>query len=365
MQQTVYLKLEDGSCYKGKSFGAPIKDDLTGEVVFTTAMTGYQETLTDPSYFGQIVVQTFPLAGNYGINASDFESSKAHPRAYIVREWCPHPSNFRCRTTLDTFLKEQGVAGIYGMDTRSLARRIREYGAMNGLITLQEPGKEKTVPKKGTNIRDAVRRVSSHSMALLPSGLSRFHVAVWDFGVKRGILRHLQALECSVTVVPADACASEILSLAPDGILLGNGPGDPKDNLSVLSQLPALCRSGIPIFGICLGHQLLALSNGADTEKLKYGHRSANQPVRDLATGRDYITSQNHGYTVKNDSLPPGCSLRFLNLNDGTCEGLSYENFPGLSVQFHPEACPGPADTSFLFEEFIAMMAERRKHICL
>lgn len=187
MQQTVYLKLEDGSCYKGKSFGAPIKDDLTGEVVFTTAMTGYQETLTDPSYFGQIVVQTFPLAGNYGINASDFESSKAHPRAYIVREWCPHPSNFRCRTTLDTFLKEQGVAGIYGMDTRSLARRIREYGAMNGLITLQEPGKEKTVPKKDTDIRDAVRRVSSHSMALLPSGLSRFHVAVWDFGVKRGI----------------------------------------------------------------------------------------------------------------------------------------------------------------------------------
>lgn len=365
MQQTVYLQLEDGACYEGKRFGAPLKGDLVGEVVFTTAMTGYQETLTDPSYFGQMVVQTFPLIGNYGINASDFESEKAHLSAYIVREWCPHPSNFRSKTDLDTFLKRQGVSGICGLDTRSLTRRIRERGVMNGRLTLHKPENADASTLAGWKIENAVSAVTSNSSSHLPSGLSRFHVAVWDFGVKHGILRHLQALDCSVTTVPAGASAEDILALSPDGILLGNGPGDPKDNPSIVSQLSRLCESQIPIFGICLGHQLLALANGADTEKLKYGHRSANQPVRDLRTGRDYITSQNHGYAVKNDSLPPCCSLRFLNLNDGTCEGLSYENFPGLSVQFHPEACPGPTDSSFLFEEFFTMMAERRKRTCL
>ncbi len=364
MQQTVYLQLEDGSCYEGKSFGAPLDGDRVGEVVFTTAMTGYQETLTDPSYFGQMVVQTFPLIGNYGINASDFESEKAHLSAYIVREWCPQPSNFRSKTDLDTFLKEQGVPGIFGVDTRSITRRIRERGVMNGRLTLRKPEAPDALSLSGWKIKNAVSSVTSRSVRQLPSGLSRFHVVVWDFGVKHGILRHLQSLDCSVTTVPAGASAEEILSLSPDGILLGNGPGDPRDNPSIVAQLALLCRSRIPIFGICLGHQLLALANGADTEKLKYGHRSANQPVRDLLTGRDYITSQNHGYTVKNDSLPPGCSLRFLNLNDGTCEGLSYEAFPGLSVQFHPEACPGPMDSSFLFEEFVAMMAERRTRIC-
>lgn len=359
MEQTVYLQLEDGTCLTGKHFGAPLKEDVIAEVVFTTAMTGYTETLTDPSYYGQMVVQTFPLIGNYGVNPKDFESKGIHMSAYITREWCPCPSNFRCQMDLDAFLKRQNVPGIYDLDTRYLTKLIRERGVMNGRLTSLRPDSAAVEDLKSWAITDAVAHVTCREPYQIPSPLPRHHVVLWDFGAKQNIIRKLHALNCDLTIVPASTTAARILSYSPDGIMLSNGPGNPKDNPAIISELSHLCKSGIPIFGICLGHQLLALANGADTEKLKYGHRGANQPVKDLLTGRDYITSQNHGYAVKNDSLPDNAVLRFINLNDGTCEGVSYQDFPCFSVQFHPEACGGPHDSEFLFREFVALMERR------
>ncbi|MBQ7839580.1 MAG: glutamine-hydrolyzing carbamoyl-phosphate synthase small subunit [Lachnospiraceae bacterium] len=361
MEQTVYLQLEDGTSLCGKHFGAPLKEDVIAEVVFTTAMTGYTETLTDPSYYGQMVVQTFPLIGNYGVNPLDFESSGIHMSAYITREWCKQPSNFRSQMDLDTFLKQQGIPGIYDIDTRYLTKRIREHGVMNGRLTLTAPTSENAKKLSDWRIEDAVEHVTCKAPYEMPAGLPRFHVVLWDFGAKLNILRKLRALNCSLTVVPAHTTCEEILALNPDGIMLSNGPGNPKENLSIVAELSKLCKTGLPIFGICLGHQLLALANGADTEKLKYGHRGANQPVKDLATGRNYITSQNHGYAVKNDSLPSNAELSFININDGTCEGVRYTDFPGFSVQFHPEACGGPHDSEFLFQQFINLMERRAK----
>ncbi len=363
MDQTVYLQLEDGTCLAGKHFGAPLSQDVIAEVVFTTAMTGYVETLTDPSYYGQMVVQTFPLIGNYGVNPTDFESEGIHMSAYITREWCPQPSNFRSQLDLDAFLKQQNVPGIYDVDTRLLTRRIREKGVMNGRLTTVMPKPEDALMLKGFSIQGAVNSVTCKKAYEIPAGLPYFHVVLWDFGAKSNIARKLHALGCRLTVVPADTTCEEILALSPDGIMLSNGPGNPKDNLPIVKELQKLCKSGIPIFGICLGHQLLALSNGADTEKLKYGHRGANQPVKDVETGRTYITSQNHGYAVKNETLPAHAILRFINLNDNTCEGIQYTSFPGFSVQFHPEACGGPRDSEFLFREFFDLM-ERRAKVC-
>ncbi|MDO4292256.1 MAG: carbamoyl phosphate synthase small subunit [Eubacteriales bacterium] len=363
MEQTVYLQLEDGTCLTGRHFGAPLEKDVTAEVVFATGMTGYVETLTDPSYCGQMVVQTFPLTGNYGVSPSDFESEGIHMSAYITKEWCSAPSNFRSQMDLDAFLKEQNVPGICGLDTRSLTRRIREKGVMNGRLTAKKPDPSQAGALAGWRLTDAVSRVTCREPYELPAALSRYHVVLWDFGAKKNIIRELHRRDCSLTVVPAKTSASSILALAPDGVMLSNGPGNPQDNDSVIRELSLLCQSSIPIFGICLGHQLLALANGADTEKLKYGHRGANQPVKDLSTGRCYITSQNHGYAVKNNSLPKNAELSFVNLNDGTCEGVRYRDFPGFSVQFHPEACGGPHDTEFLFREFIDLM-ERRKNLC-
>lgn len=279
--------------------------------------------------------------------------------AYITREWCSYPSNFRCQMDLDAFLKQQNIPGIYDLDTRYLTRLIRERGVMNGRLTAACPDETSADALKNFAITDAVSHVTCKEAYQIPSPLPRHHVVLWDFGAKENIIRKLHALNCDLTVVPASTTAARILSFSPDGIMLSNGPGNPKDNPAIISELSRLCKSGIPIFGICLGHQLLALANGADTEKLKYGHRGANQPVKDLLTGRDYITSQNHGYAVKNDSLPDNAVLRFINLNDGTCEGVSYQDFPGFSVQFHPEACGGPHDSEFLFREFVALMERR------
>ena len=349
-----YLILADGTILEGRRFGA--ERDSIGELVFTTGVEGYVETLTDPSYCGQIVMQTFPLIGNYGMMEEDFEG-KCALKGYVVREYCDTPSNFRSEYDLDTFLKNNDVPGIWGIDTRALTRKIREHGVMNAVICSKIP--ENLDAVKEYTIVNAVKSVTcDEAYTVSPEGEAKYRVTLIDYGAKRNIIRKLNRYGCEVRVVPSTTSAEEILASRPDGVMLSNGPGDPAENTGCIEEIRKLLNR-VPIFGICLGHQLLALANGADTEKLKYGHRGANQPVKDLLTGRDYITSQNHGYAVKNDSLPDNAILRFINLNDGTCEGVSYQDFPGFSVQFHPEACGGPHDSEFLFREFVALMERR------
>lgn len=355
MGELIYLELEDGTCFSGKSFGATLTEDIVAEVVFTTAMTGYIETLTDPSYYGQMVLQTFPLIGNYGVNTMDFESKQIHMSAYITREYCETPSNYRCQMSLDDFLKKNNIPGIYDLDTRLLTKKIRTQGVMNARLT-KTPHSYDFSTLKNWSIKDAVLSVTCNHPYDVATGIQDYHVVLWDFGAKQNIIRKLHQLNCHVTVVPSYTTCEQILALKPDGVMLSNGPGNPKDNAQIIEEISKLCLHKIPIFGICLGHQLLALANGGDTEKLKYGHRGANQPVKNVPTNRTYITSQNHGYAVKTDRLPKDANVTFINLNDQTCEGLSYNTFPGFSVQFHPEACGGPQDTAFLFEEFIALM---------
>ena len=355
-----YLILENGRVFEGEGFGAePPKDGTVGELVFTTGMCGYIETLTDPSYYGQIVTQTFPLIGNYGIIPDDFEGRPAL-FGYIVREWCPSPSNFRCEGTVDAFLKERGIPGLCGVDTREITRMIRERGVMNAIITDEEPSALTTSdPRlKEYRVTNAVPSVTSTRPRLFPAeGEEKYKVTLIDYGAKAGITEELRRRGCSVLSVPANVDADSILETRPDGIMLSNGPGDPADRRDCIAELRELVGRA-PIFGICLGHQLLALATGALTDKLKFGHRGANQPVTDTGSGRTYITSQNHGYAVVKNSLRKG-SVSFVNANDGTCEGVDYGEL-GFSVQFHPEARSGPHDTSFLFDRFIAMMEVRR-----
>ena len=352
--EKLYLVLENGQIFEGKSFGA--EGEITGEIVFSTAMTGYLETITDPSYFGQIVVQTFPLIGNYGVIPSDFESDRPYLKAYVVREWCQEPSNFRCEGNLDTFLKDMNVIGLYDIDTRQLTKIIRDYGVMNAKITKSIDNIDEIIKElKGYKIVDAVKGATCKEMKVFNENGEK-HVVLMDFGEKANIQRELIKRGCKVTVVPSYTKASEILAMNPDGIMLSNGPGDPAENVEVIEEIKALVESKTPIFGICLGHQLTALSQGATTSKLKYGHRGGNQPVKETATGRVYITSQNHGYAVNADSLPENAELSWVNVNDGTCEGVSYKNAPVYTVQFHPEACGGPQDTMFLFDKFINVM---------
>lgn len=356
MQQSIAIILENGQVFKGKPFGAA--GEVVGEIVFTTGMTGYLETLTDPSYYGQIVVQTFPLIGNYGIIPSDFESASPKLKAYIVREWCQVPSNFRSEGELDTFLKAHNIMGVYNVDTRELTKIIREYGVMNAKITAKPADLNAALGEiKDYKIKDAVQTVSCREITVTKGAApGAYQVVLWDFGAKENIKRELLKRGCEVITVPAQTAAETILGLRPDGVMLSNGPGDPADNQEIIQELAKLCTARIPTFGICLGHQLLALSQGAVTAKLKYGHRGANQPVKDLNTGRVYITSQNHGYAVVADSLPVQASMKLLNANDGTCEGIEYQNMPAFSVQFHPEASAGPLDTAFLFDQFIDLM---------
>jgi len=387
-----YLILQDGTVFEGFSIGETGR--TVGEVVFTTGMTGYVETLTDPSYFGQIVTQTFPLIGNYGVEKEDFESRKSWVRGYIVRELCERASNFRCEGDLDTFLKEQRIIGIAGIDTRALTKKLRNAGVMNGMI-LSGKESESLKTEKGNiiageeilkeirsyKIENAVKSVQQienlegdfkgESIASpLGEGVatnevgaqgktfpSLKSVVLWDFGAKANIQRELEKRGCKVTVLPYNTKAEEIISLSPDGLMLSNGPGDPAENAGVILEIKKLCEYGkIPIFGICLGHQMLALARGAKTSKLKYGHRGGNHPCKDLESGRVYITSQNHGYAVESQTLPPFARLSFVNANDGTCEGVTYTDIPAFSVQFHPEACGGPHDTNFLFDKFLNIM---------
>ena len=345
-----YLVLEDGTVFEGRAFGADRAS--IGELVFTTGMVGYIETLTDPSYYGQIVLQTFPLIGNYGIIESDFEG-ECRLRGYVVREWCATPSNFRSQYDLDTFLKNKNVPGIYGLDTRAITKIIREHGVMNAIICDEIP--ESLDAVKSYAVTGSVEATTVKAPLFTPAkGEKKCSVALIDYGAKHHIVEELSRRGCDVTELPASATAEDILALNPDGVMLSNGPGDPAENAACIAELKKLVGKK-PMFGICLGHQLLALAAGGRTTKLKYGHRGANQPCKDLTTGHTYITSQNHGYAVVSESLPTG-SVRFVNANDGTCEGVDYPDHRAFSVQFHPEACAGPMDTSFLFDKFMDLM---------
>ena len=415
-----FLILADGTVFEGKSIGAT--GSTIGETVFTTGMTGYLETLTDPSYYGQIVTQTFPLIGNYGDIPVDYESKKSWVRGYIVRELCDQPSNFRCSGQLNNFLKAQGIIGICGIDTRALTKRLRESGVMNGMI-VSGTNAEKLRPQellakiKDYKIEGAVERVQNNSFdnchaelnsasnghaELVSASINKIpkqvrndgyfpHIVLFDFGAKLNIQRELEKRGCKVTVVPYNTTVEEVLKMQPDGIMLSNGPGDPAENVGVIEEIKKLCEwnkkcviprldrgistsqtvldcrvkpdndtkyKSIPIFGICLGHQMLALARGCKTSKLKYGHRGGNHPCKDTETNRVYITSQNHGYAVENTSLPPYAKMSFFNVNDGTVEGITYTDIPAFSVQFHPEACGGPHDTNFLFDRFLKMIID-------
>ena len=345
-----YLILQDGQVFEGVRFGA--ETDTVGELVFTTGMCGYVETLTDPSYAGQIVMQTYPLIGNYGIIREDFEGACC-VKGYVVREYCDTPSNFRTDCDLDTYLKEQGVPGLCGVDTRELTRIIREHGVMNAAICDEIPAD--LTPIKTYAITGVVEAVSCKEPDRYPAeGEECFRVSLLDYGAKRNIVRELQKRGCTVTVLPATTSAEEILAAGPDGVMLSNGPGDPAENTYQIEQIRKLLGK-VPMFGICLGHQLTALAAGGSTYKLKYGHRGVNQPVRDVEGVRTYITSQNHGYAVDSDTVKLG-KVRFANANDGTCEGIDYPELKAFTVQFHPEACTGPKDTSFLFDQFVELM---------
>lgn len=356
-ENEIYICLENGDVFKGYSFGAD--GEVIGELVFTTGMCGYIETLTDPSYYGQIVMQTFPLIGNYGIIPDDFESKKPYLSAYIVREKCDNPSNFRCGETLDKYLKDNGIVGVYGVDTREITKTIRESGVMNAIITTN-PNNVDMEKVRQYKVTDAVKSVSTDKPALFPSEEHNYNVVLLDFGAKKNIIRELNKRGCNVAVMPYDTKAKDILKLGVDGIMLSNGPGDPAENTEIVEELKKLIGK-VPIFGICLGHQLLALAMGGETTKLKYGHRGVNQPVKNLATGRTYISSQNHGYAVISESVTDkGGEISYVNANDNTCEGVDYLDKLAFSVQFHPEACSGPHDTRFIFDKFINMMGGKK-----
>ena len=361
--EKAYLMLADGQVFEGRSFGA--KGTVIGEVVFTTSITGYQEALTDPSYYGQILTQTFPLIGNYGINHEDNESKRSYVSGYIVREWCNSPSNFRCEGNINDFLIENNVIGIHNIDTRRLTRTIREAGVMNGIITTKnvyECKDEMLEQIRSFSVKNAVKTVTNYETLIYTNEDPKYKVALFDFGYKRNIRQELVDRGCEVVVVSAYTTADEIKAIAPDGIMFSNGPGDPSENSEIIENIKSIQKLGIPIFGICLGHQLMALANGAKTEKLKYGHRGGNQPVIDLESGLTYVTSQNHGYAVLGESLSlERGRVSHINANDKTCEGIKYDKIKAFTVQFHPEARGGPLDTAYLFDEFVKMMEGEKK----
>lgn len=395
-----FLILEDGTVFEGTHIGAD--KEVISEIVFNTSMAGYLEVLTDPSYAGQAVCMTYPLIGNYGICRDDMESLRPWPDGFIVKELSRIPSNFRNDCTIQQFLEENDVPGIAGIDTRALTKILREKGTMNGMITTNENYDfEQIQPKlKAYTTGKVVEKVSCKEKYVVApttelsqngplSGSAKFDkaayekgvreprptlvrelngaglkVALMDFGAKANIAHSLAERGCEVTVYPALTGAEEIIASAPDGIMLSNGPGDPKECTTIIEEIRKLYQTDIPIFAICLGHQLMALATGADTHKMKYGHRGGNHPVKDLETGRVYISSQNHGYVVDTDKLDPKVAVpAFINVNDGTNEGLSYTGKNIFTVQYHPEACPGPQDSRYLFDRFIRMMREHKEQI--
>jgi carbamoyl-phosphate synthase small subunit len=356
------LALEDGLCFEGTSFGA--RGERFGEIVFNTSMTGYQEILTDPSYRGQIVTMTYPLIGNYGVNEEDVESGKPQVEGFVVKEASRIVSNWRAKMGLPEYLKKNGVIGIEGIDTRALTKHIRSKGAMKAVISTEDLNKDSLVKKAkdspGLIGRDLVKEVTC-KQSYVYCGKGKHKVTVLDCGLKRSILENLAKNDCKVTVVPADTSAREILRSKPDGVLLSNGPGDPSAVKYVIETTKELIGSKIPIFGICLGQQILGLALGGKTYKLKFGHRGANQPVKDLRTGKVDITSQNHGFSVDIGTLPKGeVVLTHVNLNDNTAEGMKHKVLPIFSVQYHPEASPGPHDARYLFRRFKDMMEGKR-----
>jgi carbamoyl-phosphate synthase small subunit len=353
------LLLEDGTVFTGKSYGA--QGESVGEVVFNTGITGYQEVLSDPSYCGQLVTMTYPLIGNYGINRDDFESVRPFIHGFIVREHAEVPSNWRSQYTIDQLLKDYDIVGISEIDTRMLTRKIRHHGTMKGIMTTGNDSVGALLEKlKATPLMtDQVPMVSTKSIFSCPGTGHR--VVLMDFGSKYGIIRELIKRNCDVLVVPYNTPVSEIRRLRPDGILLSNGPGDPKDVMGSVQTIKEVIGE-IPLFGICLGHQLFALASGANTEKLKFGHRGGNHPVKDLETGRVFITSQNHGYTVTKESVAnTDLVVTHISTNDETVEGLKHKTLPAFSIQYHPEAAPGPYDSGYLFEEFIDLMDRAKK----
>ncbi len=355
------LVLENGMVFRGKRLSAG--RNVTAEIVFATGMNGYLETLTDPSYYGQAVVQTFPLIGNYGVIPEDFESGRAYLSAYIASEICTDPSNFRSRGQLADWLTEQDIPVLTGVDTRMLTRVLRDHGTMNGMIC-NTPEQADISQIRAYRVTNAVKHTTCAKAYLLGDANAEYHVVLLDFGAKANIARSLAARGCRVTVVPAYTKCEDIANLHPDGIMLSNGAGDPADNPEIIAELKKIITLGIPVMAICLGHQLLALANGIPTAKLKFGHRGANQPVLNPETKHMAVTTQNHGYQVQYNTNDPHCrdtaELLYINLNDNTCEGLRYRKFPAISVQFHPEACAGPQDTAFIFDEFVQMMEVRK-----
>lgn len=362
MEGLIYL--EDGTVFKGKGFG--FKGTAVGELVFNTSMTGYQEILTDPSYKGQIITMTYPLIGNYGISEHDNESEGIHAFGLVIKDLCDAPSNSNCIMTLDQWLADQEIPGVYGVDTRQITKKIRKNGTVKCLISTEgisiSEAREKCMA--GTLRGDWMKEVSVKEKKLLGSTAETddkpYKVAVLDYGVKRHILKYLRERNCDLTVYPYGTAAEDILADSPDGIFLTNGPGDPEEAVEAIEEIRKLIsRSEIPMFGICMGHQLLALALGGRTYKLKYGHRGGNHGVYDKDTKRSCITSQNHGYAVKHESIIlKGMEVTHLNLNDGTVEGMEHRDLPIFSVQFHPEASPGPNDSGYLFDKFIGMMKE-------
>ena len=356
------LILANGSIFRGRSIGAA--EDRVCEMVFNTSMTGYQEILTDPSYAGQGVVMSYPLIGNYGVNREDNESGRPWADAFVVRHLSVKGSNFRCEDTLGNYLKTNHIVGIEDVDTRALTKILRSQGTMNGMITCAEHFNVIAIMDKlkAYRVSGTVERVTRQAPEVFaPDGARRFRVALMDFGVKQNMVECLRRRGCEVTVFPAHTTAREILAGGFDGVMLSNGPGDPADNVAIIQEIRALYESELPLFAVCLGHQLLALATGARTHKMTFGHRGGNHPVKDLEAGRCFITSQNHGYVVDAESVDPAVAqISHVNVNDGTVEGLKYRRPNCFTVQFHPEASPGPQDTEYLFDRFLDSMGGDR-----